>query len=134
MQPPGNRTNPGPRSASACTMSARRPPDRPFHVFTGNRETKFISAEPDPSNESLRRGRRPVPFSLPVAFAPGPFLPPSLQFGGGDDFPGRGRQLDGQAQAGRAANRGGEGISLTRPYPHSPESLVDKGSPRPARL
>ena len=35
MQPPGNRMKPGCRSASACTMSARRPPGRFFQVCCG---------------------------------------------------------------------------------------------------
>ena len=49
MQPPGKRTKPGCRSASAWTMSARRPPGRFFQVFCGNSEMKSRSMVALPS-------------------------------------------------------------------------------------
>ena len=53
MQPPGKRINPGLRSASSCTKSARNPPGRFFHVSFGNNEIISASYTPLPSNHTL---------------------------------------------------------------------------------
>ena len=52
MQPPGNLRNPGLRSASSCTRSARKPPGLFFQVSSGKREIISRSRAPTPSNQS----------------------------------------------------------------------------------
>ena len=68
MQPPEEkRMKPGCKSTGVCTISARKPPGRFFHVCSGKSETKSTSSVPLPISVTDNRAAASVSLGCSVA-------------------------------------------------------------------